>query len=385
MAIGIICPKVTKQSKSIGNEVHRKSRCGTRNPLGNKNCRRCGYNFKKGKLEYYIEYREQGKRKYEYMGPSKQAAEIRIAEIKKKLVEGRTIKRDSASSTKLGDLIQWYEGLESVKAKKSYARDVQLLSVIQRIIGKEKRINEINPGLVEDFREKRRKESSPTKKGSLIAPSTINKEVSQLVTMLNKAVIHDKLEVNPLSGKINKLVEDNVRQKVLSHEDFENLILELTSPLREMFIVGFYLCMRQGEIIKLSWSSVDLDSGFIRLVGENTKNKHSRNIPIHPFVLECFKNIEKKQGVDRVFLSNGKPIKTYHGKFQREWKRAVEKIGLEDFHFHDSRHCSINNLRLAQNDYFRIMAISGHKTISVFKRYNYVTEDELRNVNWLQK
>ena len=141
MAIGIICPKVTKQSKSIGNGVHRKSRCGTRNPLGNKNCRRCGYNFKKGKLEYYIEYREQGKRKYEYMGPSKQAAEIRIAEIKKKLVEGRTIKRDSASSTKLGDLIQWYEGLESVKAKKSYARDVQLLSVIQRIIGKEKRIN----------------------------------------------------------------------------------------------------------------------------------------------------------------------------------------------------------------------------------------------------
>ena len=210
-------------------------------------------------------------------------------------------------------------------------------------------------------------------------------DMSELLTMLNKAVIHDKLEVNPLSGKINKLVEDNVRQKVLSHEDFESLILELTSPLREMFIVGFFLCMRQGEIIKLSWSSVDLDSGFIRLVGENTKNKHSRNIPIHPFVLECFKNIEKKQGVDRVFLSNGKPIKTYHGKFQREWKRAVEKIGLEDFHFHDSRHCSINNLRLAQNDYFRIMAISGHKTMSVFKRYNYVTEDELRNVNWLQK
>ena len=86
-----------------------------------------------------------------------------------------------------------------------------------------------------------------------------------------------------------------------------------------------------------------------------------------------------------MFLSNGKSIKTYHGKFQREWKKAIEKTGLEDFHFHDSRHCSINNLRLAQNDYFRIMAISGHKTMSVFKRYNYVTEDELKNINWLQK
>ena len=87
---------------------------------------------------------------------------------------------------------------------------------------------------------------------------------------------------------------------------------------------------------------------------------------------------------DRVFLSNGKPINQFSGNFQRQWKDATKKAGLEDFHFHDSRHCSINNLRLAQNDYFRIMAISGHKTMSVFKRYNYVTEDELKNVKWRQ-
>jgi len=55
---------------------------------------------------------------------------------------------------------------------------------------------------------------------------------------------------------------------------------------------------------------------------------------------------------------------------------------LHDFTFHDLRHCAINNLRLAGNDYFKIMAISGHKTMSVFKRYSLVTEDELKNVNW---
>ena len=202
--------------------------------------------------------------------------------------------------------------------------------------------------------------------------------------MLNKAVSHGKLNQNPLSGKIKKLVEDNVRKKVLNQEEFEKLVLELKSPLREMFIVAFYLCMRQGEIIKLSWSSVDLERGFIRLPGENTKNKFSRIVPIHPFVKECLKQVEKKDGEDRVFLSNGKRINQFSGNFQRQWKGATKKAGLEDFHFHDSRHCSINNLRLAQNDYFRIMAISGHKTMSVFKRYNYVTEDELKNVKWRQ-
>jgi hypothetical protein len=40
---------------------------------------------------------------------------------------------------------------------------------------------------------------------------------------------------------------------------------------------------------------------------------------------------------------------------------------------------------LAGNDFFEIMAMSGHTTMSVFKRYNLATEEELKGIKWLDQ
>lgn len=63
---------------------------------------------------------------------------------------------------------------------------------------------------------------------------------------------------------------------------------------------------------------------------------------------------------------------------KRNFATACKKAGVEDFTFHDLRHTYINNRRLEGHDYFRIMAATGHKTLSVFKRYNTVDKKELR-------
>ena len=83
----------------------------------------------------------------------------------------------------------------------------------------------------------------------------------------------------------------------------------------------------------------------------------------------------------RVFLRYGKPFED----FKKAYAAACKRAHIEEFTFHDLRHCAINNLRLAKNDYFKIMAISGHKTTAVFKRYNLVTEEELSSVAWGDK
>ena len=140
--------------------------------------------------------------------------------------------------------------------------------------------------------------------------------------------------------------------------------------------------MRQGEILMLTWDKGDLERNFIRLPGTDTKNGSKRRIPIHPRVREMLLNLPRGLHTNRVFLSKGKPVNNFAGNYKLLWSSAVQEAGLGDFTFHDLRHCAINNLRISGNDYFSIMAISGQKTISVFQRYNVVTEEELQEVKW---
>ena len=73
---------------------------------------------------------------------------------------------------------------------------------------------------------------------------------------------------------------------------------------------------------------------------------------------------------------------TYSGRsvasVKRSFNTACEKAGIKDFTFHDFRHTAIINWRLQGHDYFRIMSATGHKTMSVFKRYNAMSREELK-------
>jgi hypothetical protein len=78
----------------------------------------------------------------------------------------------------------------------------------------------------------------------------------------------------------------------------------------------------------------------------------------------------------------------YSGSVALVWQAAIQQPHLiqnPSSILHDDGKCALNNLRLAGNDYFKIMSMSGHKTMAVFKRYNLVTEEELSQIKWPEK
>ena len=354
MAILIECPKCRKRNSL------KKVECG------------CGKNIRKASSKnYWIEYYVGGKRKRERIGQSKQAAENRLREVQTAKVEGRHIKSNKNNLITLGQLKNWYLNLPEVQQKRSYRDICQCIETILKFLGENRLVgDELNQD-VERFQNYRL--SNKSRRGKPASPATINRNVANFRAMLNKAVDYRKIDSPPLR-RLKKLEENNVREKILSEEDFGKLLSNCSGDLKGFVLIGYYIPMRQAEILNLMWDEIDFKHKFIRLGGKRTKNKKGRVIRLHPNVYDYLRRLPQPIGGGYVFKS-----RCFN---RRAFNKAKEEAGLIDFTFHDLRHCSINNLRLAGNDHFVIKEQSGHKTNSAFERYNLVSEDEVKKLKW---
>ncbi|MGO8991202.1 MAG: tyrosine-type recombinase/integrase [bacterium] len=354
--------------------------CRKRFSLKRKRCL-CGFTMSKfsGKI-YWVSVYVDGTKRRERIGKSKSAAKQREREILKLRTEERFIDKDRAARLSLSDLCKWYLDLPEVKAKDSYDRDKHFIAHLKRLLGEGTKIKDVTPGKMESYQKQRLAEPSPVHPGKNITPCEVNKEVTGLKVIFNRAVRHGKLKANPIAW-VKRLPENNIRQRILTSDEFYNLLDASEAHLRPVLMVGYYMGLRRSEIVNLTWPEVDLRKGFIRLPAERTKTDSPRIIPLHPDVKTILESLPRPIHTDRVFLRYGQPFNEIKHSFQA----ACKKAGIQNFCFHDLRHCALNNLRKAGNDFFQIMTLSGHKTMSCFKRYNIVSEEELSQIKWPER
>jgi integrase len=269
------------------------------------------------------------------------------------------------------ELAKWYSALPQIKAKRSYDRDILSVNTLKSFFSG-KVISKITFNQVEAYRQKRLNEDSYRKHKT--RPATINREIACLRHILNLAEQEKKIDALPFKG-LKPLKENNVRQRILSKEEYVLLLSHCSRHSAQIVKMAYYTAMRQGEILNLTWDRIDFKNGVVRLLPEDTKTSEGRIIPLHPELISMLHSIPRTIN-GRVFSMNGNPLSDIKKSFRAACKRA----GIADMTFHDLRHTCINNWRLQGHDFFRIMAASGHKTMEVFKRYNTITEEELKSL-----
>ena len=150
--------------------------------------------------------------------------------------------------------------------------------------------------------------------------------------------------------------------------------------IRTAYVTGWRV---RSEIFTRKWEHVDLNAGWIRLDPGETKNGDGRMFPLVPDlrrVLERQRELtsrlerETDQVIPWVFHRNGVPLKD----IRTAWKTATKKAGLAGRIPHDFRRTAIRNLNRAGVPRSDAMAMVGHRTEAVYRRYSISDEQSLR-------
>ncbi|MCF8078946.1 MAG: site-specific integrase [Desulfobacterales bacterium] len=211
--------------------------------------------------------------------------------------------------------------------------------------------------------------------------ATINRELAALKRMLNLGSnqtppIVDRVPYIPM------LKENNVRKGFFEHSDFEALRAALPSYLKGFATFAYKVGWRKSEIMNLTWNQVDLKTGIVRLEAGETKNEEGRTVFLDGELMEIFTmqwKVRKLNGALTPYVFPNReglgPIRD----FKSAWANACKNAKIGHRLFHDFRRTAVRNMVRAGVPERVAMMISGHKTRSVFDRYNIVSERDLQS------
>ncbi len=209
-----------------------------------------------------------------------------------------------------------------------------------------------------------------------LSNATINRELAAVKRAFNLGAHCTPPKVARVPY-IPMLKENNIRKGFIEHEDYLALREKLPAYLKPVLTFGYFTGWRKGEIFGLKWNQVDLREGIVRLEPGETKNNEGRTLYIESELLEMLKDLHKQRRMDCLFVFHreGKKI----GDSRKSWDKACSTIGKTGLLFHDLRRSAIRNMVRAGIPERVTMTISGHKTRSVFDRYNIVSQDDLKD------
>ncbi len=252
-----------------------------------------------------------------------------------------------------------------------------------------------------------------------------NATINRTTQLLKQAY---KLVNLPLPGPepITRLDETgNVRKGFFNEPEIRRVLARLSSDLADFVLFGWLTGMRKGEIESLHWT--DLENHCIELRAENAKTGKPRSIPLVGELAELIERrkvarVLKRNGTvtlaSLIFHRDGEPIT----EFRKSWHTAcvacglgkwvcpnctgdegTEDAGLHVFAldakgkcprcslafgyddrkysgrlFHDLRRSAVRDMINAGVPQADAKLISGHKSDSIFDRYNIRDNDDTR-------
>lgn len=330
-----------------------------------------------GSSAWWLDYYARGKRQRESARTTdrKQAEKFlaqRLREVGADLIGAKPFVGPAQERVKISQLLTALEADYQLRSKAT-PQVFSHLRAIRQGFGDDRAIH-VSEGVIDRY------VASCLEQGT--APATVNRRLQLLGAAFRLALRRKILNFAPA---IRHLPETgNARQGFFEDEDFKAVVKHLPDYLQDFARWAYLTGMRKSEIASLTWADLDCKGRVIRLGAEASKNGHGRVVALEG---ELWAIIERRLAArpvtlpigetmlaGQVFHLNGRPV----GDFRQAWATACQHAGVAGKLFHDLRRSSVRNMIRAGVPERVAMEISGHRTRSIFDRYNITSERDLR-------
>ena len=240
-----------------------------------------------------------------------------------------------------------------------------------------------------------------------LAKSTQNKYVYSLSSVFEFAIEREWVENNPC-WKLKSLKVQNARDRWLTPEELNRLYEECRNSNNPHLYLAVRISIqtgcRRGELFPkksykkdkdgrplrnpqrvfdcyaggLKWENVDLEQGLLLLT--HTKTGLNRKVAVTGDALDLLRDLRKTPCISGyVFHVKGTPV-AGQTPLRESFEGACERAGLEDFHWHDLRHCCASYLAQSKATDLEIAIQLGHSGTDLVKRYAHLREDNSLNL-----
>ena len=362
-----------------------------------------------GRRQFSIRYRYQGKQRRLVLGEYPQlslakarvrarAQQVAILDGGDPAAERRAAKAERTDT--VAALAEDYLAKHARKFKKSAHEDERILTVNVLPVWGERSVRVLTRrdvrALIENIADR--------------APVMANRTLACVRKMLNFAIDHDWIDANP-AARVEKPAREESRERVLTDDEIrrvwrllsrfpttaerpapgrkaakgsdEDPICPVRPTLAALLKMRLLTAQRGGEVARMRWSDVDLDTGWWTIPRSDTKNGRLHRVPLVELAQTIITEQPAHDTGGFVFVGSGASLRDRAKKAPAGIART---LGI-DFRGHDLRRTAATRMAaagVARDDIARVLnhVEGGARATRVYDRHNYDREKRKALETW---
>ena len=362
-----------------------------------------------GVMSYFVRYRLRGKQTRYVIGRTSEFSPAQARDVAKSTLAGVNLGTNPLDDRKpvkqaktLGKFIT--EDFAPWAKTHRKAADANLARIRTNFDAQwDRPLSELNALGIEKWRQQRL--NHPTRPAKA---ATVNRDLAAIKAAISKAVEWEFLEQHPLAKvKASKVDSDGIVRYLSDSERValfaaleqreETKKVERTKAnawrlerdypalpslddqafcdhLQPSIVVSLNTGLRQGELLSLSWSDINLPGQQLAIKGANAKSGKTRHIPLNSDAMAALNQWRQQSPAANVLVfpsAKGKKIV----EIKTAWAKLIKDATIEKFRWHDMRHDFASRLVMAGVDLNTVRELLGHADLKMTLRYAHLAPE----------